>query len=268
MRYAILDCIRIGGIACIVTAHGLQAAGAPSFYLGQVGVSLMLMLSGLVLRLNQRSNGFLLSRLKRIYPTYWLCVAVSVLIGLLGQSALPTDSLDALLMLTGFCAFAARWGCHLHTSWFIGLIVSLYLLYPWLARAIRNAPTQSLMGLLAVSAISAAAADAWLPAHAVQWFPLARVFEFGLGIYLAEMACLPLAAMGETPRWLAWASDLSFPVFLVHYQLVPVFWHLSMPWPAYLVATVGISAMVLVAERYIQASLRLLSNRYSLANSI
>jgi peptidoglycan/LPS O-acetylase OafA/YrhL len=246
MRYAVLDWVRIGGISAIMLGHGLQATGQPSLYLGGIGVSVMLILSGFVLRLTHRRGGFLLARLKRIYPAYWVCLVASIGIGTLGQSALPVDGLDAVLMVSGFCVFAGRGGCHLHTSWFIGLIVSLYVLYPWLARAIAHTPPGMLAGLFVMSATSTLLVQSYAPPYTAGWFPLDRVFEFGAGIYLAERWAGALATYRVSPRWLAWTSDLTFPVFLLHYQLVPVFWHVPAPWHSviYLLGTLTISVPV------------------------
>ncbi len=121
------------------------------------------------------------------------------------------------LTLTGTYAFAGRWGGpFLNTSWFIGLIFVLYLVFPWLSRAISARPALTMAALLALSLASRALLGryGWLPGRPLDWFPPCRVFEFGLGIWLAgaySRASLRPLSLGRLDPLIIAAAALSFP---------------------------------------------------------
>ncbi len=64
---------------------------------------------------------------------------------------------------------------------------------------------------------------AFLPSRPLDWFPLCRVFEFGLGAYLVVAAPSLFATRtvhsNRKRAFVAYLSELSFPVFLFHYPV-------------------------------------------------
>ncbi|MEO6666084.1 MAG: acyltransferase family protein, partial [Nitrospiria bacterium] len=216
---------------------------------------------------------FFLGRVVRIYPIYYM----SLLIGLAVQGVvavwgvvahgrafvlLPDLTIgDLVLMLTGFYAFAGQWGGPLvWSSWFIGLIMVLYLVFPVLSAAIRRAPWTSLAGLLILSAASRmlTGGTGTLPGDPLEWFPVNRMFEFGVGIFLVRVL-----GRERLLRWnqllsripsLTYFSALSFPLFLVHDPLrrliylgpLEAWYSLPAGIPVFIGLSLVLSALVLV----------------------
>lgn len=269
-RSLLLDLLRIFAIALVFVAHIGQALGHESgnffgiknFYfvsLGGVGVSLFLILSGLLAGLTEagrksRYGEYLLKKILRIYPLYWLAVISSFLLFQLAEDQLlkpgnwfPSGpGTDLLGSLTGFYSWLGLWGGPYNPpSWFIALIMVLYALFPLLAWTITRRPHLSLLVLLAISigsrlylgryGLPFGESHFWdgaveytyrqfgfMPGRPTDWFPLCRVFEFGLGSYLALNVNRDwwfALRLGQT-RLVNFFSDLSFPLFLVHYPLL------------------------------------------------
>lgn len=59
---------------------------SPIFKYGYLGVDLFFMISGFVIlmtALNRNASGFVISRINRLYPTYWICVSLTALVTVL-----------------------------------------------------------------------------------------------------------------------------------------------------------------------------------------
>lgn len=266
-RSQLLDLLRVCAIALVFVAHFAQLLdndlggffGIKNFYyvsLGGVGVSIFLVLSGVLLGLTdankQRSyRDFMTKKLKRIYPLYWLTLPLSIL-GYTLASLTSGDGIanlapngvliDVLGSVTGFYAWFGLWGGPYNPpSWFIGLIISLYAIGPMLLFGFKRYPNVLLLLLLVISATSrwyvgqegvpfvptdlydelkgwAFRQFGFMPGRPTDWFPLCRLFEFGLGIYIALVLPkkmwfsinLPIRPISN------YLSDLAFPLFLLH----------------------------------------------------
>ncbi len=233
-HYFIFDLLRIIAITLVVTAHLAQTLripildgfyGIPHFYyvsLGGVGVSIFLLISGAVLGLSSPKDykTFVVHRLYRIYPAYW-CSVVIILMGYAIRSHLPKlEPMDLLLAFTGMYSLAGRWSGPLNgVYWFIGLIMILYLIYPLIAESTRKWGYVALLGLLIISVLSR-----WYlgqiegNGRMIDWFPLCRVFEFGLGVFIVERELFPKAL--TTHKVVYILSNLSFYIFLIHSPLL------------------------------------------------
>ncbi|MFC3852544.1 acyltransferase family protein [Salinispirillum marinum] len=267
-RSLLLDVFRIGAITLVFMAHFGQLLDAPlgdffgikNFYyvsLGGIGVTLFLVLSGLLAGLTDAPKrlsygAYLLKKARRIYPLYWLTLPLSILgywlSGWLlegdGPALFPNGAgVDVLGSVTGFYAWWGMWGGPYNPpSWFIGLILSMYAVFPLLAFCMKRRPHLTLGILFLVSVLSRWyvgqyglpwLSSSWLddvegwvyrqfgfmPARPGDWFPLCRVFEFGAGMWLAMTlkptvwSCLNVGS----GRLVAFFSDLAFPMFLLHY---------------------------------------------------
>jgi len=134
---------------------------------------------------------------------------------------LTLNPMDLILSVTAMYAFAGEWGGPINSSsWFIGLIIILYMIYPFVAHLIRAHGYIALLALLIVSIWSR-----WFfgqeidPAIRVtEWFPLCRIFEFALGIFIVEKGLYPKALTNSKPIYLL--SNLSFYLFLIHIPLL------------------------------------------------
>ena len=235
-RLFIIDSLKVVGIICVVIHHldsyiNLNAPLlffhlnlAPSFNLdiGRIGVWLFIFASGASLALSNNHfdsfsdiRSFYKKRLLRIYPIYW----VGVLLSLELIPKIPMLTLvDYLRNFAGFQIFFITnndWEKINGSYWFIGLIISLYLLYPIVYLAIKKRPNISLLLLFSVYIVSRLIMWYLFPQFTggVDWFPLCRIFEFGLGIYVIQRGWYPSF---NSTRVLAFLGVLSFYVFIVH----------------------------------------------------
>ncbi|MFD1382469.1 acyltransferase family protein [Rhodanobacter aciditrophus] len=270
-RSHLLDLLRIFAIVLVFVAHFGQLLdsnvgqffGVKNFYyvsLGGVGVSLFLVLSGLLAGLTGLARPtpythYIWKKLKRIYPIYWLtipfCFSGYLLKELLLGSGVPEPfpngfMLDIVGSVTGLYAWIGLWGGPYNPpSWFIGLILTMYLIFPLLAACLRRAPHLTLGLFFFISASSRwyvgqyglpftdknmlDQVEGWLyrqygfmPGRPGDWFPLCRLFEFALGIWLAQTVSSKFWCKWNLGKgkWLAFLSDLSFPLFLLHYPFL------------------------------------------------
>ncbi|WP_087022511.1 acyltransferase family protein [Thaumasiovibrio subtropicus] len=280
MRSVLLDMLRLIAIALVFIAHFGQLFeheigaffGIKNVYyvsLGGVGVTLFLILSGLLAGLtdakrfiepkdqtvsfsSKKYYQYVIKKLLRIYPVYWVSVILSIIgYGLSGvvlkERLLPLFPNGVLTDLfgstTGFYAWFGLWGGPFNPpSWFIALIIPLYLLFPLLQYLLWRWKWVALLTLLCVSIVSRIWVgqhgvvllgtslfndiEAWvyrlygfMPGRPGDWFVLCRVFEFSLGIFLAYR--VPKAVwfklqLGRLNQPIARLSDLAFPLFLLH----------------------------------------------------
>ncbi len=270
-RSLLIDLLRILAITLVFIAHLGQLLGHNSgdFFgwkniyfvsLGGVGVSLFLVLSGILSGFSKpiTTSGYghyLFKKLKRIYPLYWLSVPVAVIGFVLAQVTLEKEFpnlipngllIDLMGSFTGFYAWWGLWGGPYNPpSWYISLIMSLYVLAPVIVYCLHRWSLTTLAVLFCISAGSRWYVGQWglpfidtslldqvegwfyrqygfMPGRPGDWFPPCRLFEFGLGIYMglklpgSFWSCVQLPASGVIKK----LSDLSFPLFLVHYPFL------------------------------------------------
>jgi peptidoglycan/LPS O-acetylase OafA/YrhL len=235
-RLAFMDGLRVIGITLVIIHHLYYNGGwtyfrwlyfsfdYPAFHidLGSIGVWLFVFASGASLALGKYSfdslknvGKFYGNRLLRIYPIYWVAVVFSLLVTPITSVLTLSDYVRNLAGFQIFFITDNSWGKINGTYWFIGLIISLYFLFPIVYSAIKKHPHVSLISLFLI--YIAAKAITWN--YFIQftgitdWFPLCQIFEFGLGIYLVQRG---LYLKSAAPRALAIAGELSFYVFLVH----------------------------------------------------
>lgn len=271
-RSVLLDLLRIFAIVLVFIAHfgqllGTSAGGffgIKNFYyvsLGGVGVSLFLILSGLLAGLTSsaRHTGYfdyLLKKLLRIYPVYLLSIPLAVIGYLAGDLLLQGDFpevfpngavTDLVGSISGFYSWFGLWGGPYNPpSWFIALIIVMYALFPVLFALLKRWPHRVLVITLIISLASRIyvgqegvpfmggglydSVESWLyrrygfmPGRPGDWFPPCRLFEFTLGIYLALVVPCSVWSWlktGPLERPILWLSDLSFPLFLLHFPFL------------------------------------------------
>ena len=291
MRIIKLDIIRCVAIILLLIAHIGQEMhhpigkgfGIPNFYyvsLGGVAVTIFLALSGCILELkygNEDVNywDFICKRCLRIYPVYYLSLLTGIAVYLRNSYHATGDWIanfhklgpsDVVLSVTGGYAFAGKWGGpFVPTSWFISLIISMYFLFPYLSRKIKSRPYSMFCMLMFTSLISRLILGKFEIAlmRPLDWFPMCRVFEFSLGIFIAFLASAKFVKSQVVSRWsskiLVFVSEVSFPMFLVHYQLlfriaelakkgINVFWSIFL----YLVISFFVSWIVFICNNKIK----------------
>jgi peptidoglycan/LPS O-acetylase OafA/YrhL len=110
------------------------------------------------------------------------------------------------------------------TYWFIGLIISLYLLYPLLLYAVKKHPNTSLVSFFFISLASRYAMYYMCYTYGFpmfgggwDWFPSCRIFNFALGIYLIRKGLFPKAISNRTIIFL---GTMSFYVYLLQFPMM------------------------------------------------
>jgi len=257
LRLLLIDELKILGIAAVVLWHvagGNISIGYMSITYQDFGLFLFIVASGMGLAYNTPSittfthlKEFYVKRFLRIYPIYWIFVLILLIIAIiLHNFTLPTwTSLQWIETFFGFQAYVGDFNGRLSvTFWFIGLIVSLYILYPLILWANNRNRHVTIALLFIISILSTILVSQWSSdKFAPLWFPLCRVFEFGLGIYLISI--IDPVKIAYHNALLILLADLSFYVYLTHYPLIgtmPFFSGLALP--MYIVLTL-VSAYIL-----------------------
>jgi peptidoglycan/LPS O-acetylase OafA/YrhL len=268
-RLLFLDVIRIIAIMLIVIFHvGLDKTGWWSFNylflgvvitLGQIGVYLFIFISGASLaysypseRVFKNLKTFYSQRLLRIYPAYWVSMAIPIIIT-------PTvleqvNRWNIIPIITGFTAFFGMAAVSIDpVYWFIGLIVSLYLVYPLLIKFIEWKPAAAMFVMILISGSSlfllvhfnllGAATDTGV----THWFPLCNLAIFGAGIYCIKTGLYP--KIKSRFSLIPYFAGLSFFVFLYHFPLMPIS---GVSIFVYIVIVVGISIVAMHFDNHVR----------------
>ena len=265
-RILFFDLIRIAAVWLIVASHVGMIANHyikienlyyPSW--GGVGVTFLLFVSGAVLEYNYKSitsfseyGSFLLKRFERIYPAYWISLAIALSMSSVGAVQLLEKG-NVLLQISGFMAFTNQWGGEINAVvWFIGLIMSLYAMFPLLSAICRK---NSCLFFLGALAISTTFRYYFIINHIglrpEDWFPLCRIFEFGLGIYAVQHRLYPKWTYSSRQFYVF--AEMSFYIFLVHFPIIYL-WKINNL--VFLVCTLFLSFGLFKVDSYIQKSIK------------
>ena len=262
-RVVLLDILRVFAVGLVILAHlGSKLGtfygrffGIPHFYyvsLGGFGVTLFLILSGIVLEMNYGHRKytyfhFLIHRLRRIYVVYWLALLFTIGVAFCLKTDLGLDGHKILSSFSGFQAFLGHPYVEFINAggWFIGVIVFMYLLYPLLSKLVKINSTYFIVGLFIVSVVFRLVMGwYWRDWYRPQdWFPLCRVFEFGLGMWLVRLGMIEkLPKIGK--RWqglFGFLGEISFPLYLVHMPLMVMISLQSRPIGLFLAISIVVS---------------------------
>jgi len=240
-RLLFFDVLRIGGVALVVLCH-IQAAilSAPFedlgplifhvfyFNTGEIGVALMIFVSGAMLEYSHPSlrgidkiGEFYLKRLTRIYPAYW----ISLIIGLFSMPYLFSwFDIWFYVEFLGFAPYIGwmHWGLINTMGWFVGLVVILYLLFPVFSSAIRKYPAIMLCLFAFVEITSRYFLNVYHPPMLGympdRYLPFCNFLEFGLGIFIVQQNIYPKTVTQS--KIILYLAEISFYVYLVNYYVV------------------------------------------------
>jgi peptidoglycan/LPS O-acetylase OafA/YrhL len=153
-RIGALDELKGVAILLVVLYHAGGVLGMEDVMHGELGVDMFVILSGIGLALSTSAEGagpFLVRRFWRIYPAYWIVLTAFVAADMAIRN-LRFTAPDLLLHYIGLHAwFGDRYAMSINDSfWFITLIVTLYLLYPFVRRLIDR-PDRLLLAGAAIS---------------------------------------------------------------------------------------------------------------------
>lgn len=243
-RLVVFDLLRVIAILMVVAIHVSQIEsqhipflspllgeyGIPNIItagVGGWGVIIFIAISGAVLEYTHGSKinsgfdykKFIFKRLMRIYPAYWLSLIIALAANPGLISTLPYD--EFLKSFSGFQVYFQEYGGQINNmGWFIGLIVTLYLLYPMLSKILKLYGFPALVFIILFSSfVTVTIPPGYIGANSY-WNPLARLANFSIGIYLIQVKVYPKAVNKSV--LLKFLSDLSFPVFLVHCTLLRI----------------------------------------------
>jgi len=263
-RICIFDAMKVLAIVMVVIHHiplkftppfdfTVHISYVGSYGIGMIGVVIFFLVSGCVLEIAYGEREYSLAdfyekRILRLYPAFWL--------SLLFAAIVAPQAPQAHLMwkyATEFFGVSSWFNIHdaamlNPVCWFVGAITVLYILYPFLSRAIREYPAPSMLSLLLINLefnyLSLAGAiditQAWY------FLPFGHLFIFSLGILIAQAGYYPKAASGPA---LAYAADLSFYIFLVHMPLTYL-WSASPV--AFVFASIGAAVVLQQMDRALQ----------------
>ncbi|MEU1072709.1 acyltransferase [Streptomyces sp. NPDC005878] len=243
-RLPTLTGMRFVAAAAVVLCHfSLYIRGNPDFWrnLGQVGVSFFFVLSGFVLTWSARpdspARAIWRARAAKIFPNHLLVAAAHAGLMLLTGKAIVSAQILPTATLT------QSWipGFNLTTaispvSWTLSCEVFFYLAFPLLLTQLRRVPPKYLWwaaaALIAVIFTLPVVAQHFVPngkpmspllpyldndAWFVGFFPLARAFEFALGMVLArivaagkwfQLGMAPATVLFVLGYWLSMGSGL------------------------------------------------------------
>lgn len=197
---------------------------------GKVGIVLFLFASGLSLAYSnldidswKKVKDFYRKRLLRIYPAYYLSLIFSIIIqpAILLQTFTPIDYIKTIfgMQALGATTEADLYGKINGPLWFLTPLILLYIMFPFIAYAIRNRPHISITVIFVINQVclylfstsSIFYGGDW-------WFPLCVIFEFSLGIYLIRLGIYP--KMKSRNNMIIHLSNISFYLYLVNGPLL------------------------------------------------
>ena len=203
-RIFYLDLVRALATALIVLSHfnnpfltdGRYLLTNQPFgiYVGAVGVSLFLIVSGASLAVTYKGDfslrTFYWKRFKGIYPMFWTAWVLGTLYFFVDMDGNPLNAAPArsiIWTVLGIDGLVANFGvrtAYLLGEWFLGFIILFYVVFPVLLRLIERFPKATAVGLLALYA-----ASLWLLRDGQAAFPpsvvlTVRLPELAFGIYV------------------------------------------------------------------------------------
>ena len=190
-------------------------------YMGIVGVSLFIILSGTSLMLSTKDNlrvkTFFRKRFLSIYPLFWLTYAVTfiILLYLRGPvKAPPVTFLLTVIGLDGFLLYRIP-NFYLVGEWFLGLIIIFYVIFPLLRYLfLKNAPLTILICFL----ITLGVEEFYNTEMNIMCFPLSRLLEFVFGM---SFACFFYPDQKRLLNYL-WTGLAGISFFLVSRARMPL----------------------------------------------
>lgn len=238
-----LDCLRVVALVLVVVFHALGLMDRASWTqfgpisMGTFGVLLFMAISGALIGGDSRDPmEWIIARLKKIYPAYWIATALAFLATAVSGYK-PVSLVQFFWQMSGIGLYFAEDLINVAT-WFIGLLLALYFSV-FLARL--TAHDEKVLQVLAIgSAILVmfnVAADYFGNSFAFYGAILAfRTRRPASSLVLLSVPCVVLAgcnaeffsialawgllaasmAVKQAPRWVAWVSRYSYEFYLLH----------------------------------------------------
>ena len=176
-RLFYLDWIRAIAAILIVVTHFNNPYLEPmrffvnrpfGIYIGGLGVSLFLIISGAALMYNYGDREsldlrtFYTKRAKTLYPMFWVAFIVANILLFIrnnGYIFVPRHKITAIFSLFGMDGYAAAFGVgtfYVLGEWFLGFIILFYIVFPLLRVGVNKMPIATLCIVLALYAATVA----------------------------------------------------------------------------------------------------------------
>lgn len=165
-------------------------------YVGDLGVSLFLIISGAALAYTYQRpidlRSFYWKRFKGIYPMFWIVWLLGTIYFFIVQSGVPLNAAPARSMIwtvLGIDGWIGMFGvptAYLLGEWFLGFIILFYLVFPGLLYLIERFPKATAVGLLVVFVITWVVMRDFFPAIPGSIIVTMRLPELAFGIYLVR----------------------------------------------------------------------------------
>lgn len=248
-----LDLLRLSALGLVTVQHCLTLLGHDQWtrvggvLIGRLGVAILLAIAGLLAMSSTRAPfAWFRQRLARLFPAYWLVLALSV--GLtLWSGHKQVDILQTLFQACGIGLFTGRDSMVNLATWFISLILVCYLVVALVrllpARALQATAVLAVIAALLAFIVSGGATEwglrrtlAFFAAGIIAMAPDRSRFLVAAGLSAAFGACAPLVhefsypaiAIGalalaiQCPRmppsmqWTRRTAEYSYEYYLVH----------------------------------------------------
>ena len=159
-------------------------------YLGPIGVSLFLIISGAALMYSYQTDLYILDFFKRrfwtIYPVFWTGFIIAFLFTFYMNKTINHDASNWTIILTilGIDGYTNRIvpNFFLVGEWFLGFILQFYLIFPILRRFVIKKPKAFLIVIFTLYVLSIMFNEQW---YGLVGYPslLSRLPEFVFGMY-------------------------------------------------------------------------------------
>lgn len=268
-RLLYLDILKITGILMVIAQHisafypqiyiFYKVYGPFGVYWGYLGVAIFVFASGAGLAAANKNPGtikeiitFYKNRVVRIYPAFWMSVLFAIAVSSWPNSYTWWDMFTTFSGLHEFLVLFGYASGNLNvTFWFIGLIMILYLLYPFLSWAMNRQPEITMIASTLVS-IASLVIIILVPLNSyglpidpqnlsdlLYRFPLGWLFYMTMGMYVTKKKLYP--RVYDNSKSIMFMADLSFYVYLVH---GPLLWIAKDNLGVFAVATAAIAIML------------------------
>lgn len=165
-------------------------------YVGDLGVSLFLIISGAALAYTYERpvdlRRFYWKRFKGIYPAFWIAWLLGTLYFFVALNGVPPNAAPArsliwtLLGVDGLASVLGFTTAYLLGEWFLGFIILFYVVFPLLLWCVDRFPKTSAMSLLLIFAVTFVVMKTYFPSIPGSVILTMRLPELAFGIYLVR----------------------------------------------------------------------------------
>lgn len=238
------DHLRCVALLCVLCSHILSVLGREDLTifagvaLGQIGVAIFLAISGALVANEKRPPGdWLIARLKKILPAYWVVTVLGFLVTILSGYK-SVSLLQFLWQMSGFGLTFLREDLVNVATWFISLLLTLYFLvflarltkYP---RWILSGVWLFCLGMVLLDCeghyysrclVFLTSLLVFQTPHPIRNGMLFATLSFAGSIPLREflypcvgvLAVLSVQAIRNRPRWIGLMAQYSYEFYLCH----------------------------------------------------